>query len=93
MALRSKNTFSLLDMKIAVPYPFVETLGKEDLVERNLASWDRIARVVFGAALVIGALTGAIGLWGWVGIVFLATAGMNFCPLYRIIGFKTCTDC
>lgn len=62
-------------------------------MERNLASWDRIARVVLGALLVIGALTGPIGIWGWVGVILLATAGMNFCPLYRIFGIKTCTDC
>jgi len=60
---------------------------------RNLASWDRIARVVLGALLVIAALTGAIGIWGYIGVVLLATAGMNFCPLYRVFGFKTCTDC
>ena len=60
---------------------------------RNLASWDRIARVVIGALLVLGALTGTIGIWGWVGVILLATAGMNFCPIYKIIGVKTCTDC
>ncbi|MEL7027047.1 MAG: DUF2892 domain-containing protein [Pseudomonadota bacterium] len=62
-------------------------------MERNIASWDRIARVVLGALLVIGALTGAIGIWGWIGVVLLATAGMNFCPAYRVFGIKTCTDC
>ena len=62
-------------------------------LSRNLAGWDRIARVVIGALLVIGALTGTIGLWGWVGVVLLATAGMNFCPIYRVLGVKTCQDC
>jgi len=60
---------------------------------RNLANWDRILRVVFGALLVIGALSGTIGIWGWFGAVLLATAGMNFCPVYRILGVKTCQDC
>lgn len=60
---------------------------------RNIASWDRIARVVIGAVLVIGALTGTIGLWGWLGAILLATAGMNFCPIYKVLGVKTCTDC
>ncbi len=60
---------------------------------RNLASWDRIARLVLGALLVVATLTGAIGVWGYIGVVFLATAGMNFCPLYKVFGFKTCTDC
>ena len=62
-------------------------------MDRNLASWDRIGRVVLGAILVLAAVTGTIGAWGWLGIVLLATAGMNFCPIYRVFGFKTCTDC
>lgn len=60
---------------------------------RNLGNWDRIARFVIGALLVVGALTGTIGVWGWIGVVLLATAGMNFCPLYKVFGMKTCTDC
>jgi hypothetical protein len=60
---------------------------------RNLASWDRIARFVIGALLVIGALTGTIGIWGWIGAILLATAGMKFCPIYKVFGMKTCTDC
>jgi O-antigen ligase len=67
-------------------------LWRNDM-DRNLASWDRIARFVLGALLVILALTGTIGIWGWVGVVLLATAGMNFCPAYKVFGFKTCTDC
>lgn len=60
---------------------------------RNLASWDRVARLVIGAVLVLSALSGAIGLWGWIGVVLLATGGMNFCPVYKLLGVKTCTDC
>ena len=62
-------------------------------ISQNLASWDRIARVVIGANLVIGALSGAIGVWGWIGVVLLATAAMNFCPIYKVLGIKTCQDC
>ncbi len=60
---------------------------------RNLAQWDRIVRFVLGALLVVLALTGTVGIWGYLGLVLLGTAFLNFCPLYRIIGFKTCTDC
>lgn len=62
-------------------------------INRNLASWDRIARLVIGALIVLGALTGAIGVWGWIGVILLATAGMNFCPIYKLLGVKTCNDC
>ncbi len=60
---------------------------------RNLGQIDRIARFAIGALLIVLALMGAIGVWGWLGAVLVGTAFVNFCPLYRIIGFKTCQDC
>lgn len=60
---------------------------------RNLAQWDRTARFVLGALLIVLAITGTVGAWGYLGVIFVGTAFMNFCPLYRIVGFKTCTDC
>lgn len=60
---------------------------------RNLANWDRIARVVLGALLIVLAMTGAIGIWGYIGAIFVATAFVSFCPIYRIFGLSTCQDC
>ena len=60
---------------------------------RNLAQYDRIARFVIGALLIVLALTGTIGIWGYVGVILVATGFMNFCPIYRIFGLKTCKDC
>ncbi|WP_299832461.1 DUF2892 domain-containing protein [uncultured Roseobacter sp.] len=62
-------------------------------VTRNLGTADRAIRLIGGGALVVLALMGIIGVWGWVGLVLVATAFMNFCPIYRLIGFKTCSDC
>jgi len=63
------------------------------MITQNLAQWDRIARLFLGGLLVVLAATGLIGGWGYLGVIFVATAFMNFCPIYRIVGFKTCTDC
>jgi O-antigen ligase len=60
---------------------------------RNLASWDRMARFVLGALLVVLALTGTVGVWGFLGVILLGTAFVNFCPIYRVLGLKTCKDC
>lgn len=60
---------------------------------RNLANWDRIGRFVLGALLIVLAITGTIGVWGYLGAILVATAFVSFCPLYRIVGFKTCQDC
>jgi O-antigen ligase len=60
---------------------------------KNVGSADKIARLGVGALLVVLALTGTIGLWGWLGLIFIGTAFLNFCPIYRIFGMKTCQDC
>ncbi len=55
---------------------------------KNIGSPDRIARLVIGALLIVLTLTGTIGVWGWLGIIPIATALLNFCPVYRIFGNK-----
>ncbi|PTX54476.1 Protein of unknown function (DUF2892) [Litoreibacter ponti] len=60
---------------------------------RNLGQFDRIARLILGAVLIALALMGTIGIWGYLGLIFVGTAVVNFCPIYRILGLKTCQDC
>ena len=60
---------------------------------RNLGKPDRLIRVIGGVALIALAVTGTIGVWGYLGAILVATAFMNFCPIYRIFGIKTCSDC
>lgn len=56
----------------------------------NIGNMDRIGRAILGAVLVAAALSGAIGTWGWLGIVLLATAVFSFCPLYAVLGISSC---
>jgi O-antigen ligase len=51
---------------------------------------DRIARFAIGALLIVLTLTGTIGVWGWLGIIPIATAALNFCPAYTLLGVNTC---
>ncbi len=67
----------------------------------NVGSMDRAFRLVLGVALISVAMFS-----GWtifdgvalkygavaVGIVMLATAAIRFCPLYTILGIKTCRN-
>jgi len=60
----------------------------------NEASWDRIARVVFGIVLLylgLGGVTG--GVLGVVfdifGVILLLTGLVGFCPLYTLFKFST----
>ena len=59
----------------------------------NIGQTDRMIRLVAGAALILAALAGVIGSWGFLGIVPLATAFLRVCPAYTLIGFKTCQNC
>jgi len=62
---------------------------------KNVGTFDRVARFVLGLILVAYALnliapeTG-YNAWGWLGLILIATAAIRFCPIYRILGLRTC---
>ena len=57
----------------------------------NVGGIDKVLRIVVGLALIVLTLTGTIGVWGWIGIIPLATGVMGWCPLYHPIGLNTCS--
>ena len=59
-------------------------------MKSNVGGIDRILRIVIGLVLIALTLTGTIGVWGWIGVVPLLTAGLGTCPLYSVLGFSTC---
>lgn len=59
-------------------------------MKTNVGGIDRALRIVVGLALIVLAATGVIGLWGYVGIVLLATGVLRFCPAYPLLGMNTC---
>lgn len=59
-------------------------------MKTNVGGYDKIARIVVGALLIVLALTGTIGVWGWIGVVPLATGLLNTCPAYSLLGINTC---
>jgi hypothetical protein len=58
----------------------------------NVGGIDRILRISAGAILVALAATGTVGLWGWVGLVPLATGLTGWCPPYSLLGINTCKN-
>lgn len=56
----------------------------------NVGSTDRLIRVVVGVALITAAVTGYIGMWGYIGIVPILTGTLRFCPAYMPFGISTC---
>ncbi len=57
----------------------------------NVGGADRVMRIVMGLVLIGLTLTGYIGVWGWLGIVPLATGVIGWCPPYALLGFNTCS--
>ncbi len=58
----------------------------------NEGTLDRTVRVVVGLAVLSLAFVGPQTLWGFLGLVPLATGAFGFCPLYRLVGLSTCRD-
>lgn len=65
------------------------------MFKTNVGGVDRILRIVVGLALIalvfVGPQVGlAIGKWGWLGLIPLATGLLRTCPAYSLIGVNTC---
>ncbi len=60
------------------------------MLAKNVGSIDRILRIVVGLGLISLVFVGPQTPWGWVGVVPLLTAFISFCPLYTLIGIRTC---
>ena len=65
-------------------------------MQKNVGSIDKVLRIIIGLALIGYATlmpdTG-YNVYGWVGIIPLGTALLGLCPLYSILGIKTCSSC
>jgi len=59
-------------------------------MKANVGAIDRALRIVAGLVLIGLTLMGTIGMWGWIGIVPLATGIFRFCPAYMPFGLSTC---
>lgn len=55
----------------------------------NVGNLDRALRILVGLALIGLALSGMIGVWGYIGIVLLLTGVAARCPLYSVLGVAT----
>ncbi len=58
-------------------------------MKRNVGTADKAVRVIGGAVII------ALGVyynswWGALGAIPIVTAALGFCPLYAILGIRTC---
>ena len=59
-------------------------------MEKNEGNIDRVLRVIVGLVLLSLVFVGPQTLWGLIGIVPLATGLLGTCPIYSILGIRTC---
>lgn len=56
----------------------------------NIGNTERILRAIVGLGLISLVFVGPQTVWGWVGLVPLATAVLGWCPPYAMLGINTC---
>ncbi|UWQ17926.1 DUF2892 domain-containing protein [Jannaschia sp. M317] len=68
----------------------------------NVGTIDRTLRAALGAVLLYLAFLSGLSLFATplfqygaaaIGLVMLATSAFKFCPLYSVLGLKTCKEC
>ena len=59
-------------------------------MSKNEGTLDRALRVVLGLVLLSLVFVGPQTMWGLVGIIPLVTGLVGVCPVYSVLGIKTC---
>jgi hypothetical protein len=60
------------------------------MFKQNVGTVDKAIRVIIGLVLISLVFVGPKTAWGWVGLFPIALAALGTCPLYTILGIKTC---
>jgi hypothetical protein len=58
-------------------------------MKQNVGTVDRAIRIIAGLILIGLAATHQIGVWGYIGVVPLATGLIGWCPAYFPFGITT----
>ncbi len=59
-------------------------------MKQNVGSIDRAIRAIVGLVLISLVFVGPQTVWGWIGVIPLATAIIGWCPPYSLLGISTC---
>jgi mannose/fructose/N-acetylgalactosamine-specific phosphotransferase system component IID len=67
-------------------------------MRKNMGTLDKTLRLIVAAIAVVlaasGMLTGILAIIAYVlAAVFVVTSFVSFCPLYRLVGLRTCANC
>jgi hypothetical protein len=59
-------------------------------MKQNVGGIDKTIRIIVGLGLISLVFVGPQTVWGWIGVVPLATALIGWCPPYALLGINTC---
>ena len=59
-------------------------------MKANVGGFDQVLRIMVGLVLVIMAIGGVVGSWGYLGLIVTATGLVRFCGAYTLLGINTC---
>jgi Inner membrane protein YgaP-like, transmembrane domain len=62
------------------------------MLERNVGSAERGIRVFVGIVALSLAFWGPKSIWGFLGIIPLATGVIGWCPGFKILGISSCKN-
>ncbi|MCE1274093.1 MAG: DUF2892 domain-containing protein [Chlorobiaceae bacterium] len=57
-------------------------------MKKNMGEKDRIVRALIGAVMLVYSIV-FMKFIGLLGLIFLGTAAVGFCPLYTVFGIST----
>jgi hypothetical protein len=63
---------------------------EEIAMSHNVGFIDQMLRLTLGIVLVAMAATGRAGPWAYLGFIPLISGLYRVCPLYSVLGIKTC---
>ena len=59
-------------------------------MQRNEGTIDRALRIIAGLGIISLVFVGPQTPWGWLGLVPLVTGLVGVCPVYSVLGIRTC---
>lgn len=59
---------------------------------QNIGPYEQAVRMLVGVAIFSLAFIGPQTIWAWLGAVVVFFAAWGWCPMYAILGIKTCDD-
>ncbi len=55
------------------------------MLTKNIGTFDRVLRIIVGLVLLSLVFIGPQTPWGYIGLILIVTAFINFCPIYSIL--------